>query len=253
MLTFADRLRKGETIYSTWSQLGSRELVTQLALSDFDAVVIDMQHGTHSDDTIVTAAEAIISVDKIAITRLPVDRFDAASRALDLGFEAVIAPMINTRQDAEAFASFMKYPPIGSRSWGPRRATQQHKIDTGEYLQIANQQTLSFAMIETKQAYENFDEIISVKGIDGVFVGPSDFSIDYANGAGVDGDAANIQQQLEEMPKRAKEHGKLAGIFSTSTQAAKRYAGWGYQFVNVSYDIALIDAGCNAVLNGLKD
>lgn len=252
MLTFADRLQKGETIYSVWSQLGSRELITQLALADFDAVVIDMQHGTHSDDTIVTCSEAIIGVGKIPITRLPVNRFDAASRALDLGFEAVIAPMINSREDAEEFASYMKYPPIGSRSWGARRANQLHHIEPGEYLQIANEKTLSFAMIETKAAYENFDEIISVDGIDGVFVGPSDFSIDYANGATVNGDMPETQRQLEEMPLRAKAAGKLSGIFAATPETSIKYAKWGYNFVNVSYDIALIKAGSDAFLKAAE-
>lgn len=248
MLTFADRMHKGETIYTLWSQVGSSQLVAQFALSHFDGIVIDMQHGVHSDDTVVTSGEAIIAADKIAIVRLPVDRFDAASRALDLGYEAVIAPMINTKQDAETFAKFMKYPPIGERSWGPGRAVQQHKVKSADYLQIANQQTLAFAMIETRKAYENFDEIISTDGIDGIFVGPSDLSIDFANGAGVDPNMPETQQPMKDMAIRAKQHGKFAGIFARNPEDAPRYANWGYQFVNVSYDGALLADGCQSYL-----
>lgn len=242
-MTFAERMRSGETIYSIWSSIGSPMLVSQLAYQPFDGVVIDMQHGSHSDDTIVSSAEHIIAADKIAITRVPVDRFDAASRALDLGYEAVIAPMINNKHDAQKLAEFMKYPPLGGRSYGPTKALQMRKLTAEENLAIANQKTLAFAMIETREAYNNFDEIINVDGVDGIFVGPSDLSLTFSNGQLSDPNYEGMQDALLDMPKRAKAAGKFSGIFGGTPEIAKKFANMGYNLVNISLDTQLIAAG----------
>lgn len=244
-MNFADKLREGETIYTIWSSVGSGTLVNQLAINDFDGIVVDMQHGSHSDDTVVDAIDAIISKNKISITRIPVNRYDAASRALDIGFEAVIAPMINSKEDAEEFVSFMKYPPLGERSWGPTRALFQRGLNGADYLKTANDKTLAFAMIETKEAYDAFDDIISVEGIDGIFVGPSDLSLTFSNGRETNPLLPEMQDAIAQMPKRAKDHGKFAGIFAGTPEIAKTFAALDYQFVNISLDVHLIKAGAH--------
>ena len=86
--------------------------------------------------------------------------------------------MVNSVADAKAFAAAMKFPPLGERSWGPTRvlALHRHRPPLQTYLETANDDTLAIAMIETRAAYDALDDILAVDGIDGVFVGPSDFS-----------------------------------------------------------------------------
>ena len=107
------------------------------------------------------------------LVRIPVGRFDMASRALDFGAEAVIAPMVNSVEDARRFAASMKYPPVGERSWGPTfglpRAGQG---DLQTWLRELNSRTVAFAMIETRAALDALDGILDTPGIDGIFVGP---------------------------------------------------------------------------------
>ena len=156
------------------------------------------------------SVRAITVADKPAILRIPVGRNDLASRALDMGFEAVIAPMINSVADAEAFARAMKYPPMGERSWGPTRALQIHTDFTPEsYFSAANTQTLALAMIETREAFADLDGILATNGIDGIFVGPSDLSISWSDGAGVDPNNEELQDVIAQIGRRAPRRGQV--------------------------------------------
>ena len=109
---------------------------------------------------------------------MPLGAFAVASRALDFGAEGIIAPMINTPEDARAYVSFAKFPPLGERSWGPHRATTLAEMsDQKAYLYTANDLTVTFAMIETRTALDNVEAIAATPGIDALFLGPADLSI----------------------------------------------------------------------------
>lgn len=176
-MSLSSRLRAGETVLSAWSSLPEPLTVEILAHSAFDAVTLDMQHGGHDEASILRSLGLVLNAGKPPVVRIPVGRFDMASRALDFGAHAVIAPMINSVDDARRFAAAMKYPPVGERSWGVFRANADYGAPgSNDYLTTANHDTLAFAMIETRDAYDALDAILDVRGIDGVFVGPSDFS-----------------------------------------------------------------------------
>ena len=154
-----------------------------LAREGFDTVILDLQHGALD---FVGASRAILAVaiaGRPAIVRPPVGDFASASRLLDAGAAGVIAPMINSRADAERFASFAKFPPLGERSWGPGAALPLSGLDSHRYLASANGLVQAIAMIETREALEALDDILDVAGIDGVFIGPADLSIALSNGA----------------------------------------------------------------------
>ncbi|MEO1748700.1 MAG: aldolase/citrate lyase family protein, partial [Pseudomonadota bacterium] len=183
----ADRLNAGETVLTAWSSVPDRGFVAALALNDFGAITLDMQHGGHDDASVLEGLEAVVSRALPAVVRVPVGRFDMASRALDFGADAVIAPMVNSVTDARLFAASVKYPPIGERSWGPTRAINLRGIKGGtDYLHTANKATASFAMVETREALAIVEDIADVDGIDGLFVGPADISIAWTGGQNVD-------------------------------------------------------------------
>ena len=127
-MTFAARLRAGETLFTAWSAIPDPLVAEFLARTGFDAVTLDMQHGCHSTESVMRGVAAITLAGKPAIVRIPVGRFEMASRALDFGATAVIAPMVNSVADASAFAAAMKFPPLGERSWGPTRVLALHGI-----------------------------------------------------------------------------------------------------------------------------
>ena len=119
---------------------------------------------------------------KPTIVRVPVGEFALASRLLDAGASGILAPMINSGEDARRLVEFVKFPPLGQRSWGPRAALTLSGLDGPAYLKAANAMTQAIAMIETRAALDALDEILGVEGVDGVFVGPSDLSIALSGG-----------------------------------------------------------------------
>jgi len=176
--TLAEALHGGATVVSAWVGL-PEPLISELAArSGFDAVTLDVQHGLHDTGSVMRSVGSIAMAGKPAIVRLAVEDFALASRALDFGAEAVIAPMINSVADARRLVAATKYPPLGERSWGPARAMALFGItDPQVQLRTANRSTLAIAMIETKTAFAALDDILAVDGLDGVFVGPSDLSV----------------------------------------------------------------------------
>ncbi len=253
-MSLASRLRAGEIIYSGWSSMTDTLVMEALCRTPLSTVLLDMQHGAHDTASIVALTGILRSAGKHTAVRVPVGRFDMASRALDIGAEAIIAPMINTVADAKLFAAATKYPPLGERSWGQLRGRPGGYVSggSGGYLEQTNAETLSFAMIETRAAYEALDDILAVDGIDGVFVGPSDFSIAWSNGAEVDAGSDTIIEPLSEIARRSKAAGKLAGIYAGNAALAKRFSGLGYTYLPLAVDATYLTDGVQSLLNAIE-
>ena len=253
-MSIARRLRAGETVHTIWSSIPEPMIAEFLARGGADTVTLDMQHGGHTTDSIMRGVAAVALAGRQALVRVPVGRFEMASRALDFGAAGVIAPMVNSVAEARAFAAAMKYPPVGDRSWGPTRvlALHGHK-DPQAYLAAANDETLAIAMIETREAMDALDAILDVDGIDGVFVGPSDLSIALSKGGRVDPFDADMLAAAETIASRAAKRGKFAGIFSFSAAAAKRFHGMGFRLINMSGDIHILTAGAAALMSAAAE
>ncbi|MFN3766440.1 MAG: HpcH/HpaI aldolase family protein [Aliihoeflea sp.] len=252
-MSLAARLRAGDTVFTAWSGIPDFLTVEAIADTGFDAVTLDMQHGGHHEDSVLRGLAPVISAQRHAIVRIPVGRFDMASRALDFGAEAVIAPMVNSVADAQAFARSMKYPPLGSRSWGPVFAMpRRHTSDSSAWLGGQNEATLAFAMIETRQALDALDGILAVPGIDGVFVGPSDFSIAWTDGKVLDPSLPQMLDAVGEIARRTTKAGKLAAIYIVDPKLTVRYREMGYSLIALGSDQRYIAMGAKALLDDAK-
>lgn len=248
-MNLADRLSSGDTVITAWSAIPDPLTVDAIAATGFDAVTLDMQHGGHDEASVLRAIPAILRHGKPALTRIPAGRFDMVSRALDFGAEAVIAPMINSVEDARAFAASAKYPPLGKRSWGPARSVSLHgKAANSDYLREANEKTLSFAMIETRAACSEAEAIVSVGGIDGLFVGPSDFSIAWSNGTKVDPALSGMKQAIGQIAEIAARAGKLAGIFVVDPGRCRTYRDMGYRLLATGNEARYLEFGTKSIL-----
>jgi 4-hydroxy-2-oxoheptanedioate aldolase len=124
----------------------------------------------------VTMLQAISTTPVMTLARVPWNDPAQVMKILDAGVYGVICPMINTRAEAEALVQACKYPPRGYRSWGPVRASIYAGMDYGDH---ANADIVVMPMIETALAMKNLDEILSVPGVDAVYVGPSDLSLAF--------------------------------------------------------------------------
>lgn len=244
-----EKIQAGQTLFTAWSSIPDPLTVGVIASSAFDVVTLDMQHGGHSDDSVLRCIGPVIQNGAHPVVRIPVGRFDMASRALDFGAAAVIAPMINTLEDAKAFADAMKFPPLGARSWGPPRAMAFHgHSEMGSYFKSANSETLALAMIETMPAYEAADAILALDGIDGIFVGPADFSIAFTKGASVNHKNPDMSETLRDLATRARRAGKFAASFGADPEHAKFLASLGFQLLAIGADASFIKSAADALV-----
>lgn len=246
-MRLADRLAAGDTVLSAWSSLPDPLTIEAVAAAPLDAVTLDGQHGGHTEDAVLRAIGPVMARGKPLIVRIPVGRNDMASRVLDFGAEAVIAPMINSVADARAFAAAMKYPPVGERSWGAPRAQHFHGMaNRDRWFAEANGLSLAFAMIETRAAVAALDGILATPGIDGVFVGPGDLSISLTGGRGIDPAMADMMPVIADIGRRAVAAGKHAAIYLHDASLAGRYHKDGFRFFALTGDTHYIAMGAKA-------
>jgi 4-hydroxy-2-oxoheptanedioate aldolase len=251
--SLARRFAAGETVYTGWCGLPSPLIVETVAREGFVAVTIDQQHALWDTAATVTGIAAIRQGGAAPIVRIPLGAFAVAARVLDFGAEGVIAPMINTVEDARALVSATKYPPVGERSWGPTRAMVLAGIDDPKsYLQEANSNVVNIAMVETRTALDNLDAIAAVPGIDVLFVGPSDMSIALSNGKTLDPHSADVDAAVDRVIAAAKKAGKVAGLYCVNAERAAASARRGLRFLAVGSDLAFLRAGAAAQLKALK-
>jgi len=243
------RLKDGETLFTAWSTTPDPLVAEFVARAGFDAVTMDMQHGTHTTESMIRGVGAITLAGKPAGVRIPVGRFEMASHALDCGACLVIAPMVNSVADAKAFAAAMKFPPLGERSWGPTRVLALHGIASPQtYLETCNEDTLAIAMIETRAAQAALDDILAVDGIDGVFVGPSDFSIAMSGGAKVDASNPEMLRAAEEVAAKTARAGKFPCTLAITPEAARRSRDLGFRLIALASDVLYMTTGAKTML-----
>ncbi|MCB1434397.1 MAG: hydroxyacid aldolase [Alphaproteobacteria bacterium] len=239
------RLATGEPFLFSWMSIPSAGLAGQAARLDFDGVCLDMQHGTIGFSDAVAMIAAINAAGRPAIVRSLWNDPALPGQALDAGAVAVIAPMVNTRSQAEALVKAAKYPPIGGRSWGGYTALQASGLSAADYLKQANARTMVFAMVETVEALANLDKIAATPGLDGLFVGPSDLSITLSKGAGIDRMGKKTLKAMEKVAKAARANGKVAGAFAGSAESVSAYIGLGFQFLAAAVDVDLLQWGAS--------
>lgn len=251
-MTLRERFEAGDITFTAWSSLPEPMTIEVLSGSAFDSVTLDMQHGAHSEDSVMRCLPPVVARGKAAIVRIPVGRFDAASRALDLGADAVIAPMINSAADARTFANFMKYPPLGERSWGPTIALGRRGLSGPQVLAEDNRRTMALAMIETREAFDAVEDIVAVDGIDGIFVGPSDLSLSWSNGARVAPHAPDMLPHYERIAAVCKAAGKHCGIYLVDMAAAGTLVQAGFRLFAIGAEVRLINTGADALIGAAR-
>jgi 4-hydroxy-2-oxoheptanedioate aldolase len=244
-----NRLRKiwqeGGTAVNGWLQVPSSFSAEVMAHAGWDSLTIDMQHGPVDYGSLVPMLQAISTTETVPVVRVPWNDPGLIMRVLDAGCYAVICPMIDTREEAEAFVGACRFPPEGYRSNGPYRATLYGGQD---YTDHANETVVTMAMIETQQALENLEQILAVEGLDAVFVGPSDLSQSLGHGPGTDRGEPEVVEAIDTVLAAAREHGLVAGIFTGSPEYASRMAEKGFQFVTISSDVRLMTAAATGAI-----
>jgi 4-hydroxy-2-oxoheptanedioate aldolase len=216
------------------------ELVAARGISE--AVTLDLQHGLFDHGTAVHALRAIVAHGAAPLVRLP--GVDAAwiGYALDAGAAGVIAPMVESVEEAQALVAACRYPPKGRRSHGPTRVALRPGADAF----AAAEQAVAFAMIETREGLERCEALAAVDGLDGLFVGPGDLGLSLGLPPGQDRDEPEMRDAFARIVAACRKAGKRAAIHAGSTEYAARMAGAGFDLVTVWVDVVAIGASLAA-------
>jgi 4-hydroxy-2-oxoheptanedioate aldolase len=248
-----NRLREiwaaGGAVVNGWLAIPNSFSAETMAHQGWDSLTIDLQHGVVDYQAMVTMLQAVSTTDTVPVVRVPWLEPGILMKTLDAGAYGVICPMVNTREDAQKLVAYTHYAPRGTRSFGPVRALLYGGAD---YPQHANDTIVTFAMIETAQALENLDDILSVPGLDAIYIGPSDLSLALGCKPTFDDLDPRAAEAVEHILARAKAHGLVAGIHNGSPEAALKRIAMGFQFVTVSSDARLMAAGAQQVVATMR-
>ncbi len=252
MTGLRERLHDGKPFLFSWMSLPGSHLAGQIARLPLDGVTLDLQHGLIDFADAAAMVAAINNAGKPAIIRVLWNDPGLIGQALDCGAALVIAPMVNSKAQAEALVKAAKYPPMGQRSWGGYAMVQAAKVTPAEYLKVANSTTMVFAMIETREALDALDDIATVPGLDGLFVGPSDLSIALSNGAELNRLSAATLAAMEKVAAACKRNNLVAGAFAGTPEIMNTYITLGFKFLAASVDVDLLRLGTAAAVKGVN-
>ena len=230
----------GKTVLNGWLSVPNTFTAEIMAEQDYDSLTIDLQHGLVGLDTMLPMLQAIRASGVTPLVRVPWLEPIHIMKTLDAGAYGIICPMINNRTNAEDLVSWVRYPPLGVRSFGPTRA----KFSAGPgYAQEANEEIICMAMIETEQALTNLEEIITTPGLDGIYIGPADLSFSLSRGRlppGFDREEPEILEAIQLIVDTTRAKEKRIGLHNGTVDYALRALDWGLDLVTISSDASML-------------
>ena len=242
--------KSNQPVINAWLSIPNSFTAEAFGKMGWDSITIDMQHGQNDYQTSISMLQGLASSNSLPMARVPWNEPGIIMKMLDLGVMGIICPMINTKEDCEKFLSYCYYPPIGQRSFGPMRAQLVHGSN---YFNKANENIITFAMIETKQAVENLDEILSIPNLTGVYIGPADMSSSYGLPPKFDVKEDPVFSNIQLIAEKAKKYGKIAGIHNGSTEYAKEMINIGYKFVTILSDFRVMSTHSQNIIDEMKN
>jgi 4-hydroxy-2-oxoheptanedioate aldolase len=234
----AERLAAGQVVVSGWLASGSAYLAEVLGHSGYDAVTVDLQHGMFGVDTAIACLQAVSATPAVPLVRCRSHDPESIGHLLDAGAYGVICPAIDDADAAARLVAACRYPPVGRRSFGPARGLLYGGAD---YVDHANATVLAIAMIESPTALDQLDAILTVDGIDAVYVGPNDLAV--AGGwslLGEDPPRGPLADAIRHVADTARAAGVPAGIFAPTADQAVVFTEWGFRLVTPGNDVGLL-------------
>jgi len=232
-----------------WLEIPSSFSAEVFARAGFDWITVDMQHGVIDYQVAVTMLQAISTTETVPFVRVPWNEPGIIMKSLDAGAYGVIIPMVNSKSEAEAAVGACRYAPRGVRSYGPIRAAMYAGRD---YFAHADEEVACIAMVETKEALANLDDILSVPGIDAVYIGPSDLSVSLGLAPAYDHDEAAFVQGIERVLEGCRRHNVVPGIHAGGPIVGRKRMEQGFLMVEMCDDAGSLARSAAADLKALR-
>jgi 4-hydroxy-2-oxoheptanedioate aldolase len=243
-------LRSGGLSLGAWCGIPSSYATEVVCAAGYDWICIDTQHGMVDYPDVLGMLQASALAGVPALVRVPAASDVAAiMRALDSGAVGVIVPVVNSRLEAEQAVAACRYPPAGSRSWGPTRAVAGEPEFSAR---AANEHVVCAIQIETLEALENLDDILAVPGLDVAFAGPSDLALAMDLAPGPRPQPGDHAAALRLIVDRCREFGIRPGAYGGSADIAAEYIDLGFDFVAIANDAQLLREGARRSLADVR-
>lgn len=244
-----DALRDRRPQYGLWVTLESPSISEIAAELACDWICVDMEHGHLGFREVLEHTRAVRGSATAVLVRVPDFTKDAVQRALDLGVDAILLPLIRTAADVEAAMRYALYPPEGARGIGGERAVRWG-LRFRDYLRRANDDVLVIPLVETKEAAENVDAILAVRRLPAIFFGPADLSASLGHLGEWEG--AGVGDRILAIKDAAAARRIAAGIVGTSFDDVRHRRDQGFLMIGLGSDVGLLIREARGMLEGLR-
>ncbi len=245
-----EKLRAGEIVLGVGITL-TDPTVTEALSQIVDFVWIDMEHNATTTESMLGHLIAARAGGAASIVRIPSNEVGWIKRVLDSGAEGIILPRAYTAQEVTNFVSACRYPPLGTRGFGPRRPMQYGRLAQQEYLQQANRDVFVVAQVETVELLAELDEVLKLPGLDSLVLGPQDLS----GSMGCLGATATpeIVEIMKTVALKAKAAGKFIGSgLGANPKFAQVLIDCGVQWLQAGNDFEFMMQACERTLNQIR-
>lgn len=239
-------------VVGPFMKVSDSALVEVAAFAGFDFVIIDLEHGPNTIETVQGHVRAAQAKGITPVIRVPEINENMISKALDIGADYVQVPQIETAADAQRVVKAAKFFPEGARGVCRYvRAADYASMPKENYFGNANKSTGTIIHIEGNIAFENIDEILAVDGIDVIFIGPYDMS----QSCGVPGEVNHpkVILQMTEIVEKASALGKVVGTFVESPESAKQWIDLGVKYISYAVDVGIYFDACKSIVQSVKE
>ena len=247
-MSFRSRLQNDELLLGTMLTLPSPEIAEMIAGCGFDWLFMDGEHGPLSILDWQRQMQAV-GGRAACVLRVPSASELDIKKALDIGADGIIVPMVNDAETARQVVAWSKYPPAGQRGVGLARA-HGYGRDFAAYMERANDEVAVIVQAEHIDAVNNIDAIAAVDGIDAIFIGPYDLSASMGKTGQVDDD--EVVAAIARVTEAWRKHGLAGGFFGVNAASVRSWMERGYKLICAGTDAGFVSAGAGAALDALR-
>jgi 4-hydroxy-2-oxoheptanedioate aldolase len=246
---FKQALSAAHVQIGLWTSFADPYAIEIVASAGYDWLLIDAEHGPNDLRSVLGQLQAVAAYPVEPVVRLPVGDPVLIKQYLDAGAHSLLIPMVESGHQAQQLVAATRYAPQGIRGVASARASRWGGIS--EYFSCANQSVCLLLQVETTKGLENLDEILSVDGVDGIFIGPSDLaaSLGHLGNPG----HPHVVSTIEGAISRIVASGKAAGILTADNALAHRYIELGVTFCAVGIDTLMLAQAARALARKFKN
>ncbi|MCH2202839.1 MAG: aldolase/citrate lyase family protein [Fuerstiella sp.] len=246
-----EKLRAGQTVLGA-GITHTDPTVTEALAPSVDFFWFDMEHNPATTESMLGHLIAARAGGAPSIVRIPSNDVGWVKRVLDSGAEGIILPRAYSAQDAAKFVSACRYPPMGTRGFGPRRPMQYGRLQQQEYLQQANRDVFVTIQVETIELVQELDEVLKIEGLDSLVLGPQDLS----GSMGRLGETTHpeVVDVMTTVASKARAAGKFIGSgLDADPDFAKLLIDCGVQWLQAGNDFQFMINGCESAYSQIRE